>query len=129
MKQSDSTEMDRLFRRYAGRKGETPLAALGADGETGSEANLGLHLDADEMNAYAEDVMPEAMRSRYFAHLADCDSCRKLVTELALVATRTKEAQVRVAATDVKPSKSWREVLSAILSPTALRYGLPAMAL
>lgn len=93
------------------------------------EANSGAHLDADEMNAYAEGALPEAARSRYFVHLADCDSCRKLVTELTLAAAREDEAKTRIASLDPTPSKSWRERLAVIFSPAVLRYGVPALAL
>lgn len=92
--------------------------------------NAGAHMDADEMNAFAEGALPEAARSRYFAHLADCDSCRKLVTELTLAATADAEGSVRAAAAvTAAPSKSWRERLAAIFSPPVLRYAVPALAL
>src|SRR3954465_12554099 len=83
MKHSDSTEMDRLLRRYGRRNGET-LPGQGREADAILEADGAAHMDADELNAYAEGALPEAARSRYFAHLADCDTCRKLVTELTL---------------------------------------------
>jgi hypothetical protein len=122
--------MDRLLRRYARRTGETLRATHDAgndDARTMPES--GSHLDADEMSAYAENALPEAARSRYFAHLADCETCRKLVTELALAATVSNEGKARVAALDIKPPTSWRTWLAAIFSPPALRYGVPALAL
>jgi hypothetical protein len=121
--------MERLLRRYARRNGET----LRATGDAGDNApgggNAGAHLDADEMNAYAENALPEAARSRYFAHLADCETCRKLVTELTLAASVSNEGKARVAALDIKPPTSWRKWLAAIFSPPVLRYGVPALAL
>lgn len=82
------------------------------------------------MNAYAEGALPEAARSRYFAHMADCDACRKLVTQLTLAATASAEGRERaVAAQTAAPSKSWRERLAALLSPQVLRYAVPALAL
>lgn len=130
MKSSDSTEMDRLLRRYARRKGETLRAMhdAGSD-DAGAKPASGSHLDADEMNAYAENALPEAARSRYFAHLADCETCRKLVTELTLAASVSNEGKARVAALDIKPPTSWRKWLAAIFSPPVLRYGVPALAL
>jgi hypothetical protein len=86
-------------------------------------------MDADEMNAYAEGALPEGARSRYFAHLADCDSCRKLVTDLTLAASQTDEGRARVASLANTPLKSWREWLAAIFSPPVMRYGVPALAL
>ena len=121
MKRPDNTEMDRLLRRHA---------RLGGGAVRGAADGGGAHMDADEMNAYAEGALPEAARSRYFAHLADCDSCRKLVTELTLAATASAEGRERAAAaTTAAPSKSWRERLAAILSPQVLHYSIPALAL
>src|SRR5438128_557021 len=99
MKSSESTEMDRLLRRYARRNAET------LPGEDGQAANGGAHMDADELNAYAEGALPEAARVRYFAHLADCDTCRKLVTELTLASGRVSEEK-QVAGALPAPSKS-----------------------
>jgi hypothetical protein len=131
MKHSDSTEMDRLLRRHARRGGETLFARRGAsDDAAAGAAGSGAHLDADEMNAYAEGALPEAARSRYFSHLADCETCRKLVTDLTLAASLADEGKARVASlAAAPPSKSWREWLAAIFSPPVLRYGVPALAL
>lgn len=127
MKSSDSTEMDRLLRRYGRRNGEAPRDAGGSDAT--AAASGGAHLDADEVNAYSEGALPEAARSRYFSHLADCDTCRKLVTELTLAASISDEGKARVASLETTPSKSWREWLAAIFSPPVLRYGVPALML
>ena len=37
---------------------------------------LSPHLDADELNSYAEGMVPAPARVRYTEHLADCDLCR-----------------------------------------------------
>src|SRR5918912_4022161 len=103
MKHSDSTEMDRLLRRHARRNSEALRAGKGGDAQN---ANAGAHLDADELNAYAEGALPEATRSRYFAHLADCDSCRKLVTELTLASGAVSEEK-GAAVSEAPSSKSW----------------------
>ena len=121
--------MDRLLRRYSRLRGETLRANGEASNDAEIEAASGSHLDADEMNAYAEGALPEAARSRYFAHLADCDSCRKLVTDLTLAASRADDGKARVASLGTTPQKSWREWLAAIFSPPVLRYGVPALAL
>ena len=125
MKRTDSTEMDRLLRRHFRRDGETLRDASDREAQ---ESKSAAHMDADEMNAYAEGALPEAARSRYFAHLADCDDCRKLVTELAL-ASGAGSFEKRASVAEVPPSKSWREWLAALLSPPVLRYGVPALAL
>lgn len=127
MKHSDSTEMDRLLRRHAGRNGEA-LRAVGA-AQTRSGDAMGAHMDADEMSAYAEGALPEAARSRYIAHLADCDSCRKIIIGLTLAAGVVAKESASSAVAEASPSKSWREWFAALFSPPVLRYGIPAMAL
>jgi hypothetical protein len=121
MKRSDNTEMDRLLRRHARLGGEALRATSDASGDA--------HLDADEMNAYAEGALSDAARSRYFTHLADCDTCRKLVTDLTLAASVAVEGKKRAAVAEASPSRSWRDWLAALFSPPVLRYGAPALAL
>ena len=128
MKSPDSTEMDRLLRRLVRRNNETLRAGREQSGD-GQDANNPTHLDADELNAYAEGALPESARSRYFAHLADCDTCRKLVTDLTLAATIADEQKAHLASVASSPSKSWRDWLAAIFSLPVLRYGVPALAL
>lgn len=50
-------------------------------GETVSEI-AGLHLDADEINAFAEQVLPDKARLRAVSHLADCSRCRNILSNL-----------------------------------------------
>ena len=40
------------------------------------------HLDADEISAFAENALPEKTRPLYMAHLADCDRCRTVLSNL-----------------------------------------------
>ena len=68
MKQETNNEMDLLLRRL-GRRND---AAVPED-----------HLDADELNAYAENALPAAAHARYTVHLAECSRCRSLVAQLS----------------------------------------------
>ena len=68
MKQETNNEMDLLLRRL-GRRPETSLSDGNGDVE---------HLDADELSAYAENVVPGGARARYTEHLAECTRCREL---------------------------------------------------
>lgn len=43
------------------------------------------HLDADEISAFAENAMPEKSRSLYAAHMADCDRCRKILSNVLIM--------------------------------------------
>lgn len=121
--------MDRLLRRQA-RQESAAASRAGNDDESTATARAGgaAHLDADEMNAYAEGALPDKTRSRYVAHLADCDDCRSLVTKLTLatnVATASSAGATTVAAST---SRSWREWLAALFAPQVLRYAVPALA-
>ncbi|MGI8788673.1 MAG: zf-HC2 domain-containing protein [Pyrinomonadaceae bacterium] len=40
------------------------------------------HLDADEISAFAENALPEKNRQGCTMHLADCDRCRKILSNL-----------------------------------------------
>ena len=40
------------------------------------------HLDADEISAFAENALPERTRTLHMAHIADCDRCRKILSNL-----------------------------------------------
>lgn len=110
MKQETKNEMDLLLRRL-GRRDEP-----GATDE---------HLDADELNAYAENALPEKTRARYTAHLAECSRCRSLVVQLS------SSANV-VASTDsaaVKEPSGFRKFLASLFTPMVLRYAAPALGL
>lgn len=131
MNHDSDKEMDLLLRRQA-RRGATGLPGA-KDVQAKTEAARRVetsHLDADELSAYAEGALPDASRSRYASHLADCDSCRTIVTDLVLSsAVETKEERGVVAQTVEAPQRSWREWFTAIFSPPVLRYAAPALAL
>jgi len=110
MKPETNNEMDLLLRRLARR-----------DGASASDA-AGDHLDADELNAYAENAVPAKTRARYTAHLVECTRCRELVVQLSA------SAGVVIAATVSKPS-TWRTFLASLFTPMVLRYAAPALGL
>jgi hypothetical protein len=99
-------QIDLLMRRFAGSAAAAP----------GSQD----HLDADEMNAFAEGALPPAARARYVSHLAGCDQCRKQVTELAIASGALARTEQSVAN---KPERLgfWATLSSAFALP-ALRY-------
>ena len=112
MKQETNNEMDLLLRQWGRRQD-----VLAPDAED--------HLDADELNAYAENVLPAKTRARYTAHLAECSRCRELVVQLSGSAgVVLAEETARAAA----PS-GWRKFLASLLSPMVLRYAAPALGL
>jgi len=115
MKEEINNEMDLLLRRL-GRRHETSVSDGNGDID---------HLDADELSAYAENVLPAAARARYTAHLADCARCRELVVQLSSSAGVVPMAEV------VKPTapSALRKFLASLFSPMVLRYAVPALGL
>jgi hypothetical protein len=45
-------------------------------------SNNAAHLDADEISAFAENALPEKTRQTYMRHLADCERCRKSLSNI-----------------------------------------------
>lgn len=109
----NDTQMDVLMRRYA-------------KGATGRSVDTE-HLDADELNAFAEATLPPAARSRYVSHLADCDDCRKLASQLTLAAGAKSE--LFTSPSDSIGEVSWWEKLKVVLAPASLRYAAFAIVL
>ena len=112
MKQETNNEMDLLLRRLGQR--QDVFAPESQD-----------HLDADELNAYAENVVPAKTRARYTQHLAECSRCRELVVQLS------GSAGVVIAepADKVSAPAGWRKFLASLFTPMVLRYGAPALGL
>ena len=130
-------DIDSLLREGARRGHSAPAqwsATRHADGGVRATPS-GAHLDADELNAYAENALPAAARAHHTKHLADCDDCRRSVTTLALAAGMPAQLEQREAATaatarqKVITNAGWRERLGALFAPRAWRYAVPALAL
>jgi len=118
MKQPENNEIDSLLRGLASRERST---------RSGSAGNVtAAHLDADELNSYAEGALPPSTRARYTSHLADCDDCRKIVTQLSLAAVPVnKETPIGHSSATF----DWRKMLAALFAPAVLRYAMPAIVL
>lgn len=118
MKQPDNNEIELLLRSLAKHKG---IDSPAHDAMSEAFAN-DVHLDVDELNSYAEGVLPAPARARYTAHLADCDRCRGIVTQLTLetgASDRHKQIEQEVGVT------FWQK-LAVFFSPPVLRYAIPA---
>jgi hypothetical protein len=112
MRQETNNEMDLLLRRLGRR-------------HDGSVSTAEDHLDADELSAYSENVLPAAARARYSAHLADCLKCRELVVQLSSAAG----AVVAHETAKVAPPSFFKKFLANLFSPMVLRYAVPALGL
>ena len=118
MKHSENKEMDLLLRGLAERSSSVSNGGNGAPPDAA-------HLDADELNAFAERTVPPAARARYTAHLADCTRCRRLVATLS-AAAGLPIAEIK---TEEREKISFWQRLPAFLSPAVLRFAVPALAL
>ncbi|HEU5460541.1 MAG TPA: zf-HC2 domain-containing protein [Pyrinomonadaceae bacterium] len=117
MRQETNNEIDLLLRRLS-RRQEVPVS----DGDSRIDSD---HLDADELNAFAENALPAATRARYTEHLADCSKCREIVVQLsASVPVMTAKVTAPVA----EPS-AFGKFLASFFSPMVLRYAVPALGL
>ena len=131
MKQTDNDKMGVLLRDLARReKAAASPDSFGPGSPSVKAARTGdgspsQHMDADELNSYAENALPEMTRARYTAHLADCTTCRKIVTELTLASG----ASTAVRRVEKQASASLWEKFSAFFSPQVWRYAIPALAL
>src|SRR5215510_11251137 len=118
-KQEGHNAIDVMLRKL----GRSATGVMQNSGNGAPESN-GVHLDADELNAYAENALPTATRARYTDHLADCASCRQIVAQLSqaagLILNETNQPE---GAGGVK------SFLARLLSPIALRYAVPALGL
>src|SRR4030095_7929101 len=123
MKQANNNEVDLLLRSL-GRQRDKSGSQNGSGFEDSREA-LSEHLDADELNSYAEGVVPAPARSRYQEHLADCESCRKIVIDLSQAAG----AATRFEVPQSQGGSNFWEKLMVLLSPAVLRFAVPALVL
>lgn len=96
-------QIDLLMRRHAQRAGR---------------ADMGEHLDADEMNAFAEGNLTPAGRAHYVSHLADCDQCRQIIAQVAL----SSGAGARVEPVVEKPQDTFWQRLTGLFALPVLRY-------
>jgi len=108
---TNDAQIDVLLRRYARGSQAVPATE---------------HLDADELNAFAEGLLPAAARARYVSHLADCDNCRQIVSQLAISSGANLAEPIAAPAAS---GSAWWKRLSGFFSPLTLRYAAFAMVL
>jgi hypothetical protein len=108
---SNDEQIEVLIRRFA-------ATAAGPNGG-------GSHLDADEMNAFAEGVLPAASRSHYVSHLAECDQCRRQVADLAIASGAITRAEQTVVDKPVRAGL-WAS-LAGLFALPVLRYAALAV--
>lgn len=114
MKPANQNEMDVLLRSLARRDARVVSAPLDPE-----------HLDADELNSFAEGIVTERARARYSAHLAECANCRAIVVNLTQSAGFAAPRLVP----EVTPATSFWQQLSGFFSYPILRFVIPAIVL
>jgi hypothetical protein len=70
-------------------------------------SNAPAHIDADAISAFAENALPEKTRALYMTHLADCDRCRKILSNVITLGQNA----------EVSASSSVTEVIGAVPLP------------
>lgn len=123
MKQANNNEVDLLLRALARERTSTARQSRSDGGD--AESISSDHLDADELNSYAEGLAPAPARARYTEHLADCAACRSIVvglTQAAGVANRLQAPE------QTRGAGFWQR-LGEFLSPKVLGYAIPALVL
>ncbi len=122
MKHAEQNEIDLLLRSFARRNVGTTSAETR---QVSNDTTRSEHLDADELNAFVEGMLPELARARYSEHLADCANCRSVVIKLsqaAGVVTQRKDV-------DERSVPTFWDRIAAIFAQPVVRYALPAIVL
>ena len=69
---------------------DTLLRQVARSGQVVSTDAFDSHLDADEISMFAENALPEKARSRATKHLAECNNCRSILSNLILLNEETE---------------------------------------
>jgi len=117
MNQEANNEIDLMLRKLGRQSNNLPTEV-----EHGAAEE---HLDADELNMYAENALPANARARYTEHLADCSRCRQIVSRLTMAAGVVIEERKA----GVPAPSGIKALLAGFFSPMFLRYAVPTLGL
>jgi hypothetical protein len=91
------------------------------------------HIDADEISMFAENALPEKARPPVIKHLADCDRCRTILSNLIALNAEAETATAVVPVTETKAATvvastepTWWQKL---FSTRNLAFGMGALAI
>ena len=123
MKKANNSEMDLILRGLAkNRRDDSSLEVGSSFGDNNGE--VGKHLDADELNSFAEGLVPATARVRYMEHLAECSNCRRIVVSLTQAA-----GFIPSPVAEKQSGPGFWQRMAGVFSPSVLRYAVPALAL
>lgn len=88
-------EIDALLRQTA-KSGTAPVK----NPESQPSNPKSFHLDADEISAFAENALPEKTKLKYTKHFADCNRCRKILSNTIAI---NSETEIETASSVVSP--------------------------
>jgi hypothetical protein len=99
-----------------------------AKGDAFAESPPVSHLDADELSAFAENVLPQKARLRAMEHLADCSNCRKILSTFVSLHSEVESETVHEEVKTIAaiPEIPWYRSFFAFPN---LSYAMGAMAL
>ncbi|NNE66326.1 MAG: hypothetical protein HKN33_07145 [Pyrinomonadaceae bacterium] len=118
MEREFDKEIDALLRKAA-KSGAAAASVLDS------------HLDADEISMFAENALPDSARPRVISHMADCDRCRTILSNVVTL-NAEDESTAKVVAPVSSPAavetetSSW---LSRLFTTKNLAFGFGAIAL
>ena len=124
MKKTNNNEMDLVLRGLAKSRRDDSSLDIGSPFRDGKQESS-THLDADELNSFAEGLVPELARVKYVEHLADCSNCRRLVVSLTQASGNLSASPIA----DKQSGPGFWQRMTAVLSPQVLRYAAPALVL
>jgi hypothetical protein len=86
------------------------------------------HLDADEISAFAENVLPSKARLRVTGHLADCSKCRKVLASTVSLISESESENIHeeTAGIATLPAIPWYQKLFAFPN---LSYAMGGLAI
>jgi len=122
MNGANQNEIDLMLRTLARGEKNLPQSRTSSRGDGAAPSD---HLDADELNSYAEGLVPAPARVRYTEHLAECAVCRSIVVGL----TQAAGASIRNEVAEAPNDSSFWQKLAELFAPSVLRYAVPVLLL
>src|SRR4051812_27677807 len=86
---------------------DTLLRKARSETEAATAVPVSAHFDADEIAAFAENALPEKIRQTYIMHFAECDRCRKILSQSILLNVEAVQDAAPLIAAPVVETIPW----------------------